>query len=183
MKKILLWSLLCLLGSFSAAPLQAKGPSKEDKAEKKANERAQNQLLFEKAAQALSAGKFVVEIDRVLPTTNAKTNTFVVPNTVFVSREGSQGMVQGMAGLGLINLTGEVSRVKTSTSKKGEINYLYTIQGNTLNTTIYITLPYGNNTAIVRVGKSVAYGKLVPSDESAVFKNKDFVPVPVGFQR
>ncbi len=157
---------------------------KEQKAQKKAAEEAEQRLLFEAAKLAIEKQDFVLEADRV----EFKRGQFayVTSNTNFVSLKDGKSTVQlsfngpaaGPNGLGGITVEGTATNIKTSTDKKGNINFSMTVQGIGISASITIRLTKDTNQCSATVlpnfnSNRVSFtGNLYPTEQSKVFKGR-----------
>ena len=107
---------------------------KEQKAQKKAAEEAEQRLLFEAAKLAIEKQDFVLEADRV----EFKDGK----STVQLSFNGPAA---GPNGLGGITVEGTATNIKTSTDKKGNINFSMTVQGIGISASVTIRLTKDTN--------------------------------------
>ncbi len=192
MKKMILWSLVCLLGAAAPQGLaaQKKSPEakQEQRQEQKQAEQEQNQLLFEQAAKALENRNFVLEATRV-QYGNGKTDN-VVANNNFVLMSDDQGMMQlnYSAARNTLTIAGTVLGLKSKTNKKGDVTVSYDIEGKGMSAAIVITLAHGSNFATAMVtstynGTRVNFlGTLLPGEQSSVFKNHPMEKVPRGLR-
>lgn len=198
MRKVIALSLACLVGLAAHEGLSAgeKADKTERKAQQKAVQNVADMAHFEEAVQALNNGRFVLEADRLqYPVAFGRGGTrptmaYVIPTNNYVLSNDGQGMIQWSIeggptlqnGAGGYTLAGDAVDVKITTNRKGDVNYRYTVRGNGMNNTVFITLPYGSNFATARVADRTFYGKLYPAEESSVFKGLPFKPVPRGLQ-
>ncbi len=183
MKKMILWSLVCLLGAAAPTALSAGENAPDAKQEKKQAEQTEKQLLFEQALQALQNKDFVLETDW-LEYANGRTDR-VLANNNFVLMNGAEGQMQfhysGMekalqkVSFGLA-ITGEILGLKTKTKKNGDVVLTYDIIGRGLSSSVVLTLAYGTNRATATISATHAnarvtcQGTLWPRELSSVYK-------------
>ena len=194
MKKFITIILLILAGTISAnlyaqstqtdSRTDKKAAKKEKRAQEKAQEKAMKQLAYQKAVQALNEQSFVLEPNQLM--CKRGQTTFLTPSTNFVQMNGQRATVQvafntamaGPNGIGGITVEGNVSDIKSSTDKKGNVNYSFNIQGTGVSAQVSISLPNGSNNATVNVYPNfnsqtlTLNGTLVPREESTVFKGR-----------
>ena len=194
MKKFITMTLLILAGTLSGS-LYAQSTQTDNRTEKKAakeakrarekaQEKAIEQLSYQKAVRALKEQSFVLEADQLI--FKRGQSAFVTPGTNFVQMDGQRATVQiafntGMAGpngIGGITVNGNVSDIKSSTDKKGNVNYSFQIQGTGVSARVFITLTHGSNNATINVYPSfnsqtlTLNGTLLPANESNIFKGR-----------
>lgn len=163
---------------------EKKAAKEAKRAQEKAQEEAMEQLAYQKAVQALKDQNFVLEADQL--TFKRGQTAFVTPSTNFVQMNGQRATVQvsfntamaGPNGIGGITVDGNVSDVKSTTDKKGNVNYSFSIQGIGVSAQVSINLPNGSNNATVNVSPNfnsqtlTLNGSLVPRNESNIFKGQ-----------
>lgn len=196
MKKFITMTMLVLASTITGtlyaqqnkeeARQQKKTAKEEKRAQEKAEEQAINELDYQKAVQALNDRKFVLEADQV--TFKRGGVAFVSSNTNFVLMNGNHSTVQvafnttsaGPNGIGGVTVDGTVSDVKSSTDKKGNVNFSFNVQGTGISAQVSIRLTNGSNNADVTIYPNfnsqilTLSGHLVPRDESAVFKGRSW---------
>lgn len=159
---------------------------KEKKAREKAEKKAQEELAYQKAVQALKDRKFVLEADRV--TFKRGETAFVTSNTNFVLMDDHHSTVQvafntvlaGPNGIGGITVDGNVSDIKSTTDKKGNVKFKFNVQGTAISAQVSINLTNGSNNASVTIYPNFnsqtlsLSGRLIPQDESSVFKGRSW---------
>ena len=194
MKKFITMALLILAGTLSGnlhaqstqtdTRTEKKVAKKEKRAREKAQEKAMEQLAYQKAAQALKEQCFVLGADQLIFKNGE--SAFVTPSTNFVQMNGQQATVQiafntamaGPNGIGGITVDGNASDIKSSTDKKGNVNYSFNIQGTGVSARVSINLTNGSNNATVSVYPNfnsqtlTLKGRLVHRNESNIFKGR-----------
>ncbi len=189
MKRMMLVVALALLGSLSLSQLSAQ---ESDRAQKKAQQAAENMAKFNLAVEAMKSQNFVLEAQQVQ--FGAGRSNYVISQNNFVLVDGDKGMVQlsfnsgnpGVNGAGGITIAGQVDRVKMRTDKKGNVMYQFDINGNGISGTVVINLPKGNSYATANVTSTfnnslvIFRGDIIPGSQSSVFKAKPFQNIPIG---
>ena len=134
--------------------------------------------------EALKENRFVVEVDRVV--FKYGDVAYVNTNTNFILVDEDEGSVQvafntpysGPNGIGGVTVDGRVSGIKFKESKKGKINYNFSVQGTGISAQIFLTLSAGSNQATVTITPNfnsrtlTLYGEIVPLEQSSVFKGR-----------
>lgn len=177
--------LLSVVSSISAQNTKVK--AKKDsilifKANKKELTKIRHEISYDQAVAALKSKKFVLEATEVV--FNDGETSFVTANTNFVMMNGSKSTVQvafnngfsGPNGIGGVTVDGSASDITTSTDKKGNITYSFSVFGVRINAQITITLYGGDNNAMVTILPDfnnqmlTLNGQLVPLSESDIFE-------------
>ena len=84
----------------------------------------------------------------------------------------------GPNGIGGITVDGNVSNVKMRTTKKGDVNFSFSVQGIGISAQLFLTLNRGNNEATITITPNfnsntlTLHGKIVPLEESSVYKGR-----------
>ena len=119
---------------------EAKAQKKEQKKAKKEMKKKINNIgesiVFERSAECLKSGNFVIEADQI-QSPNGGINS-VSSNTNFISMADGESVIQiapssfisGPNGVGGITVEGQVSNVKFTQNKSGSITYSYNVQSN-----------------------------------------------------
>lgn len=190
MKKIIALTLLMLAGAFVAAQAQQTSSSarkEERKAQREAEKariKAEEERAYQVAVDAINNKSFVLEVDQV--SFKRGRNAFVTSNTNFVMLNDKRASVQvafntpnpGPNGIGGITVDGNTGDLKISTDKRGNVNCSFSVQGIGISAQVFITLTNGGNKATARISPNynsntlTLSGKLVPLDESNVFKGR-----------
>lgn len=186
-------ALICIAGPANA---QEQAPSKKEQKEMKKQQKKQQKemkkkisaigstLAFERAAQCIRSGNFVIEASRIQSQRGGITN--VSSNTNFISVEDGESVVQiapsnhiaGPNGVGGITVDGNVSNVQVTESKNGALIYSYSVQGIGLSATVKIQLPKGSAEASATVypnysnNEVTLHGTVVAPENSRVFKGR-----------
>lgn len=159
---------------------------KSKKEVRKAEEEIRKELAYAEAAEALKTGSFVMQAERV--TFRRGETAFLFANKNFISMNDEQAVIQlafntarpTPNGIGGITVEGKVSGIKIKTSKKGQINYSFFVQGVGISAQVSITLYPGNNTAMAQVSPNFnsnrisLTGFIVCFDNSDIFKGTPF---------
>ncbi|QES89977.1 DUF4251 domain-containing protein [Rhizosphaericola mali] len=190
MKKPISHIFFAILSLFVVSTAAAQSSSKKAKkdsilvfrADKKELTKIRHEVSYDQAVAALKSKKFVLEATEVV--FNDGTTSFVMANTNFVLMNGSKSTVQvafnngfsGSNGIGGVTVDGSASDITTSTDKKGNITYSFSVFGIRINAQITITLYGGDNNATVTILPDfnnrmlTLNGQLVPLSESDIFK-------------
>lgn len=173
MKKfnLLFITLLLLLGGCKAQQESAKAEG----------EKAEQQIMFEKAVQALNNGNFTLQAEYVTIGTNSP--VYVNSTTNFITQKGDKAIIQvspikdypGPNGMGGVTIDGIASKTKMTTDKKGNITYTMRFSAFNVPATVVIKMFKGSNYSIATLhysgsAKARINGALYPTDE--VFINK-----------
>lgn len=168
---------------FSATAMAQEANSKtQTREEKKAEQEALDQMLFEEAKQAINDKQFILEADQVM--FKYGTTAYVTSNTNFVAVKGDEAVVQvafnipvsGPNGLGGVTVTGSVSNYKVKEDKKGNLSVSMNVMGTGISAMVTIQLPNGTNRATVDISPNfnsnrfTLTGSLLPADKANVFK-------------
>lgn len=195
MKRIIGLSLLMGIALLSALPGWAQTQaSKQDrkisKQEQKEIAQQQANQQFEIARQALKDSMFVVEVDRIIGQLGR--TVYVSKNENFVLMNKDCASVQlavlsafaGLNGVGGVTLAGNISDVQERIDKHGNITYQFRIQGNSISSTVIVTLFNGDNQVSVVMNSTFSndritfYGRLMPTEASKVFKAHPNILIP-----
>ncbi|MBO5819047.1 MAG: DUF4251 domain-containing protein [Bacteroidales bacterium] len=191
MKKILLLaSAACLLfstwtfaqSSRSEREQQWRAQREQRRSANLALEQQQDSIAFVQAVKALKEGSWVLEANNV-NFYNGITR-FVTPSTNYISYDDDEGIIQtafsnfiySPNGLGGVTLRGNVSGIRMSTDRDGNVYYSYVIQGSTISATVSLTLTTGTNQASANInpnfsGQTMTFdGYLVPYDQASIFQ-------------
>ena len=153
-------------------------------AERKAINKAESELRYTNAVQALKDSAFVLEADKIL--FKYGNVAYVTSNTNFVSMNGNKVTVQlafnsvfaGPNGIGGITLEGTVSNVKMNTDKKGNVNYSLNVMGTGLSATLSLSLTNGDNYCQATINPNfnsnriTFSGYLLPADQANIYKGR-----------
>ncbi len=182
MKEKMTGLFLILTLVFSGCATQ-NNLTKEERATRKAQEDAQKQRMYESALSALNDREFVLEADRLY--SRRGRTAYVTSTTNFIMVNGNRATVQiafnntvrpGPNGIGGITVEGLVSNVQTKTSKKGNIDYSFSVQGTGISAQVNISMAAGSDYATVTVNPNFSgnrftmYGRIVPLEYSSVYK-------------
>lgn len=146
--------------------------------------KAEQEMKFSKAVQALTNQEFVLEADRI--TFKNGRHTYVSPHTNFVSLTGDQATIQlafnsayaGPNGMGGITLDGKASNIKIKEDKKGNITYSMNVMGTGVSAVVTFNLIKDTNQCSATVtpnfnNRVINFsGYLYPKSESDVFKGR-----------
>lgn len=152
------------------------------RAEDRAMEQRQDSVAYQEALEALKAGSWVLEADNI--NFFSGITRFVSSSTNYISCDEGEGTIQtayanftySPNGLGGVTVQGDVSGGRMSTDKDGNVYYSFSIQGNAVSATVYLTLTGGTNQASAMVnpnfsGRSMTFnGYLVPYGKATVFQ-------------
>lgn len=193
MKRLILFNLLLGMVVLCSTSVEAQTQDQNRKiSRKEQREIAQQQAnqQFEIAHQALQDSMFVVEVDRIIGQLGR--TVYVSANENFVLMNHDYASVQlavlsthvGMNGVGGITLAGNISDVQERIDKHGNITYQFRVQGNSISSTVIVTLYKGDNqvSAVMNStfnnGRITFYGRLFPAHASKVFKAQPNIIVP-----
>ena len=149
MKRLILFNLLLGMVVLCSTSVEAQTQDQNRKiSRKEQREIAQQQAnqQFEIARQALKDSMFVVEVDRIIGQLGR--TVYVSDNENFVLMNHDYASVQlavlsthvGMNGVGGITLAGNISDVQERIDKHGNITYQFRVQGNSISSTVIVTL-------------------------------------------
>lgn len=182
MKKLAVLSILLMFACLGQ--IQAQTVKEITREQKKAEQEALDQMLFDEAKQAIDAKDFVLEADRVM--FKYGTTAFISTNTNFVAVHGDKAVVQvafnipvsGPNGLGGVTVDGNVSGYKQTTDKKGNIYVSMNVMGIGISAQVNIQLTKGSNNASVDINPNfnsnrfTLSGSLIPMFKANVFKGR-----------
>ncbi len=183
----LLFCLLCGMSSYAQSHRSERGKAwrmerERHRAEDRAMEQRQDSVAYQEALEALKAGSWVLEADNI--NFFSGITRFVSSSTNYISCDEGEGTIQtayanftySPNGLGGVTVQGDVSGGRMSTDKDGNVYYSFSIQGNAVSATVYLTLTGGTNQASAMVnpnfsGRSMTFnGYLVPYGKATVFQ-------------
>lgn len=184
MKKLAVLSMLLLFACLGQ--IQAQTVKEMTREQKKVEQEALDQMLYDEAKQAIDAKKFVLEADQVM--FKYGTTAYVSTNTNFVAVNGNKAVVQvafnipvgGPNGLGGVTVDGDVSGYKQTVDKKGNITVSMNVMGVGISAQVNIQLTNGSNNASVDISPNfnsnrfTLNGSLVPMFKANVFKGRSF---------
>lgn len=193
MKRLILFNLLLGMVVLCSTSVEAQTQDQNRKiSRKEQREIAQQQAnqQFEIARQALKDSMFVVEVDRIIGPLGR--TVYVSANENFVLMNRDYASVQlavlpahaGMNGAGGITLAGNASDVQERIDKHGNVTCQFRVQGNSISSTVIVTLYKGDNqvSAVMNStfnnGRITFYGRLFPANASKVFKAQPNILVP-----
>lgn len=195
MKRLILFNLL--LGVMALSNISVEAQTQDQVQNRKISREEQKKIAqqqakqqFEIARQALKDSMFVVEVDRIIGQLGR--TVYVSANENFVLMNHDYASVQlavlsihvGMNGVGGITLAGNISDVQERIDKHGNITYQFRVQGNSISSTVIVTLYKGDNqvSAVMNStfnnGRITFYGRLFPAHASKVFKAQPNIIVP-----
>lgn len=195
MKRLILFNLL--LGVMALSNISVEAQTQDQVQNRKISREEQKKIAqqqakqqFEIARQALKDSMFVVEVDRIIGQLGR--TVYVSDNENFVLMNHDYASVQlavlsthvGMNGVGGITLAGNISDVQERIDKHGNITYQFRVQGNSVSSTVIVTLYKGDNQVSVVMnstfnnGRITFYGRLLPAHASKVFKAQPNIVVP-----
>ncbi len=162
----------------------AKQQKKAEKERRKEMEKMADNISFERAANCLKSGNFVIEATQLQSKRGGITQ--VSSSTNFISMSDGSSVVQiapsnhfaGPNGVGGITVDGKVSDIKITENKNGSITYSYSVMGTGISATVKIVLPKGSNSASATVYPNfnsndiTLTGKIVAPQNSRVFKGR-----------
>lgn len=189
MKKYLFLMLSFFI--LSASLLEAQQLTKEEtKAARKAakekakqEQEAYDQLMFQKAYQAIESKEFILEADMIYL---KRGQSFPVSSTVnFISVNGDKAVVQiasnaafgGPNGMGGITVEGTTRNVALTKDKKGIVRLKMDVSGIALSAQVEIILYGGSNRAEATVypnfnsRRMTLNGRVLPLQESKYYKS------------
>lgn len=161
-----------------------KQQKQAEKEMKKKISKASSVIAFEKAAQCIRSGNFVIEASRIQSQKGGITNVSSITN--FLSVSNGESVIQiapskhisGPNGVGGITLDGTVSNVEIKSGKDGSLTYSYSVQGIGISATVKVQLPKGSGEASASVYPNfsshdvILHGKVVSPQNSRVFKGR-----------
>lgn len=182
MKKLTMSFLLILFGCIGR--IQAQTSKEMTREQKKAEQEALDQRLFEEAKVAIDGKDFVLEADRVL--FKYGTTAYVSTNTNFVAVQGDKAVVQvafnipvaGPNGIGGITVDGNITGYKQTTDKRGNVFVAMSVMGTGISAQVNISLTKGGNDASVDISPNFnsnrfsLSGSLLPMYKANVFKGR-----------
>ncbi len=195
MKRLILLNFL--LGVMALSNISVEAQTQDQVQNRKISREEQKKIAqqqakqqFEIARQALKDSMFVVEVDRIIGQLGR--TVYVSANENFVLMNHDYASVQlavlsthvGMNGVGGITLAGNISDVQERIDKHGNITYQFRVQGNSISSTVIVTLYKGDNqvSAVMNStfnnGRITFYGRLFPAHASKVFKAQPNIIVP-----
>lgn len=195
MKRLILFNLL--LGVMALSNISVEAQTQDQVQNRKISREEQKKIAqqqakqqFEIARQALKDSMFVVEVDRIIGQLGR--TVYVSANENFVLMNRDYASVQlavlpahaGMNGAGGITLAGNASDVQERIDKHGNVTCQFRVQGNSISSTVIVTLYKGDNqvSAVMNStfnnGRITFYGRLFPANASKVFKAQPNILVP-----
>ena len=152
----------------------------------------QNAGNFQTAMQALKDSSFVIEVNQIQGQYGKV--VYVTANDNFVALNKNTSTVQlafnngvpGLNGAGGVTLSGTISDLKIRTDKHGNVTYQYQLQGNSISSTVIITLFNGDNKVSVVLNSTYSnsrltfFGRLYPASQSDVYKAQPNILIPWG---
>ena len=195
MKRLILFNLL--LGVLALSNISVEAQTQDQVQNRKISREEQKKIAqqqakqqFEIARQALKDSMFVVEVDRIIGQLGR--TVYVSANENFVLMNRDYASVQlavlpahaGMNGAGGITLAGNASDVQERIDKHGNVTCQFRVQGNSISSTVIVTLYKGDNqvSAVMNStfnnGRITFYGRLFPANASKVFKAQPNILVP-----
>ncbi len=169
-------------GATSSA--DAKSARDEERAKQKAEEQEYDAATYQIAVDALNAHEFVLEADQLISRRGRTAFVNTTTNFVMMNKDkatvqiAANGMIAGPNGVGGITVDGNVSDVKMKTSKKGNVDFSFNVQGIGISAQVFITLTNGSNEASATVYPNfnsntiTLNGNIVTLGESSVFKGR-----------
>ncbi len=180
---ILAFALIGMCVNMTAQEIrQVNVPQNETKEERKAREKRLEELrdsiAYLEAKMAIDSGYFVITADRMSLGNRGINIMSPESNTNFVLVQGDRAVVQlafnngfsGLNGLGGITVEGTVTNKKKSVSKKGDINYDFSVTGTGISAQINIVVYKNSNEARAFINPNfhsqdmTVYGPLIPYD-------------------
>ena len=186
-----------LLGVMALSNISVEAQTQDQVQNRKISREEQKKIAqqqakqqFEIARQALKDSMFVVEVDRIIGQLGR--TVYVSANENFVLMNRDYASVQlavlpahaGMNGAGGITLAGNASDVQERIDKHGNVTCQFRVQGNSISSTVIVTLYKGDNqvSAVMNStfnnGRITFYGRLFPANASKVFKAQPNILVP-----
>lgn len=193
MKRLILFNLLLGMVVLCSTSVEAQTQDQNRKiSRKEQREIAQQQAnqQFEIARQALQDSMFVIEVDRIIGQLGRTVYVSANENFVLMNRDYASVQLavlsahEGMNGVGGITLAGNVSDVQERIDKHGNITHQFRVQGNSISSTVIVTLYKGDNQVSVVMnstfnnGRITFYGRLFPAHASKVFKAQPNILIP-----
>lgn len=194
MKKFIAFALVALMamaGTNAAYAQENNGNKSAQKAQRDAERARQkaeaaylDSLMHQSAVAAIEGRQFVLEADKVV--FKRGETAYVNANTNFVLMNDDRGTVQvafntafgGPNGIGGVTVDGNVSNVKMKTTKRGDVNASFAVQGIGISAQVFVTLNRGSNEATVTITPNfnsntlTLHGKVVPLEQSSIFKGR-----------
>ena len=155
-------------------------PKNETKAERNAREKKLRALAdsvaFIDAQMGVADRYFVITADRMMLGNSGRMYNFPNSSTNFILVQGDRGTVQiafengmlGANGLGGITVEGMVGDIRKTVSKKGDVQYIFSILGTGISAQVTIDLYRNSNQAVAVVSPNffadrlTVYGPLIP---------------------
>lgn len=142
---------------------------------------AQDSLDYRKAVRSLENLEFALEADQLaLPRGRmvavSTTTNFLMLNDERATVQIASYTGGGPNGVGGITLDGRATDIELKVDKKGTTYLSMAVSGTGISASVAITLPKGGNRASVTISpnfnsnRMTLYGRLIPLDESRVFK-------------
>lgn len=135
---------------------------------------------FQKAAQAMKQGYFVMLIDRLCGSFSPGMATGLNEQANFVLLQGDKGVFQtaalqgacGPNGLGGITVKGNVRNVRLKTTKKGDLYMTYHMQGVYGNADVSVTVYKDSDEAMAVISPTFGPGSITAYGHIAPYRNK-----------
>lgn len=197
MKKFIAFALVALMAMAGTQTAYAqennngdntKSTTKAQRDAERARQKAEaaflDSLMHTSAVAALEGRQFVLEADKVI--FKRGETAYVNANTNFVLMNDDRGTVQvafntpfgGPNGIGGVTVDGNVSNIKMKTTKRGDVNASFAVQGIGISAQVFVTLNRGSNEATVTITPNfnsntlTLQGKVVPLEQSTIFKGR-----------
>lgn len=181
MKRII-FTLIAVIFVAAGTYAQDDGQRKLTKKERKALEARMDSIDNARAVAAVGDTAFVLEADEVVFKRGYAAHVSYTTN--FVAVRGSEAVVQvafnvpwpGFNGLGGITLEGYVTQYERETDSRGNVYVTMNVSGRGISARLFITLwSYGDKATVniqqnFHSGRLTLNGRIVPADESSVFK-------------
>lgn len=164
-----------------------KEQKKQQKKLQKEEEKKGDSLSYVDACTFLNEKNFVIEADQLMFKRGSM--AFVDATTNFIAVSGDEATVQiashrvvsgGFNGVGGITVEGKVSSIECRTDKKERTHFSMNVMGTGISARVEISISDGSNEAMVTVtpnfhsNRITLVGKIVPANQSRVFKGRSF---------
>ena len=180
MKKFIAFALVALMAMAGTNAAYAQENNGNNKSAQKAQRDAErtrqkaeaaylDSLMHHSAVAAIEGRQFVLEADKVV---------FKRGETAYVNANTNFVLMNDPNGIGGVTVDGNVSNVKMKTTKRGDVNASFAVQGIGISAQVFVTLNRGSNEATVTITPNfnsntlTLHGKVVPLEQSSIFKGR-----------
>ena len=193
MKRIAILGVFLLLGAATLTQAQGRKAAREARRQQQQQQQqVHNAGNFQTAMQALKDSSFVIEVNQIQGQYGKVVYVTANDNFVALNKNTStvplafNNGVPGLNGAGGVTLSGTISDLKIRTDKHGNVTYQYQLQGNSISSTVIITLFNGDNKVSVVLNSTYSnsrltfFGRLYPTSQSDVYKAQPNILIPWG---